>query len=122
MYGTHDELKMMERRVSLRVFKYYFPAMEAGEVTSCPFCSAKRLRVTGSFGESRIYQARCSNCGYAGTAADIIRDLEKISQEDARMVMRLFDGGGGDEKKIEEEIGKMKEPKPKELHGHDLTK
>jgi hypothetical protein len=107
---------MRLRRISHRVFGYFFPGFQVDEKMKCPFCGQPMaFRVARNGFDARIYIGRCENmtCQFSGDAGYLVERWTCLSQARASEILHMFDSVATDGE-ITEKIEKLTEEEAQE--------
>ncbi|ODS33674.1 MAG: hypothetical protein SCARUB_01194 [Candidatus Scalindua rubra] len=89
---------MLERRISEKVFDYFFPNVEIDTRIKCPFCGhVKSFRIVKKIFEPKVLIGICNEltCQFNGGAHDLIRRWYDLSHRDVYEIMKVFDTDAG---------------------------
>lgn len=102
---------MQLRRISYKVFKYFFETVVVGGTMDCPFCKHwKSFTITKKAFEPKIYLASCETltCAWHGDAEILIQRWTGLDHGSVQIILALFDTTAS-HKKIAAEIQRLTE-------------
>lgn len=94
-----DPTKMRLRRISKKVFKFYFPGLKVDELTKCPFCQQGRSFYIARQGlETNILIGACRDivCSFRGDAARLVQRWHRLEATYINRILEAFDSGSSE--------------------------
>lgn len=98
---TLDPASMRLRRISKKVFNFYFPGAGVDELAKCPFCQQGRSFYIARQGfEPKILTGVCRDivCSFKGDARRLIQRWHGLEAGYVDRVLEAFDAGSSDKK------------------------